>query len=486
MSPFPMLLDLTAGRLNRRATRLRAGAAAPLAVLLMVLASSVVRAQPTPPASAPVPRQAPRPAFLVEAPLLDVAANLRSDRAVPSMAQSLAISKTFYEVTLWGIGAGVDRLVSPRHSILNAVAKGVARFPFVFFSFKLPAGTGWAHEEYHRAVMGRRGVDSYNEIYRLRLLSNIFYVSELSDEDLIAMKAEHPRDTVRMQSAGYEALHEVVLGYQKDAFFRGIEGQAMFYLLNTINNVAYVGGNAEANIDDTITELNASDGADIAKRDFTGPDFTGWVYDLFRPEEPYTGRGVHPSGVGINRYVKYASLTGAERSYISKQARRAWLSFLDPTMLGIDRIRLRWLGDGTSEALFNVKHHLTSFGSAINLNLFAKTPAANALVAVTMYENFDGSFPGIDAQVIDYPMKVAGRRLYVTPRLMMWMQPRDQQFMTQEGEAGGLASAIVAVPLSSNLRLVGEFEGKTKGWVASHAALESEVTGRLGLSLTVW
>jgi hypothetical protein len=155
-------------------------------------------------------------------------------------------------------------------------------------------------------------------------------------------------------------------------------------------------------------------------------------------------------------------------------------------MLGIDRIRLRWLGDGTSEALFNVKHHLTSFGSAINLNLFAKTPAANALVAVTMYENFDGSFPGIDAQVIDYPMKVAGRRLYVTPRLMMWMQPRDQQFMTQEGEAGGLASAIVAVPLSSNLRLVGEFEGKTKGWVASHAALESEVTGRLGLSLTVW
>jgi hypothetical protein len=39
--------------------------------------------------------------------------------------------------------------------------------------------------------------------------------------------------------------------------------------------------------------------------------------------------------------------------------------------------------------------------------------------------------------------------------------------------------------LSHGLGVTAELEGKTAGWVASHAALERELTARLGITLVV-
>jgi hypothetical protein len=444
-----------------------------------------------PPDSSTVPDRAalsasePPPLMILEAPLLDATANLRSGRAVPSMAQSLALTKSFYEASLAGLDLGVDQIISPKRGIFHLLVRGVVKFPFVFLSVKLPGGTGWTHEEFHRAVMGRRSVSSRDEIYRFQIFSGQVSVSHLSDADLTRMKADHPRDFVRMQAAGYEALHEAVLAYQKDAFFRGVPPQSVFYLVNTINNIAYLTGNAEASVDERIDKILADEDTDVAKRDFTGPDFTGWVYDLFRPDEPYDARGAHPSGVGVQRYIRHAQLTASERSYLSKQGRRSYLSLIDPTLAGIDSIPLRWLGDGKTEVLFNVKHHLTSFGDAVFLNLFAKTPRFRAFAALAAYQNLNTTLPGLELQLVDLPVTVAGTRLRVSPRLMLWMQPAGQAFTTEDRKAGGLLSATVAYPLRGGLSLVSELEGKTAGWVASHAALEGEVTGRVGLSLAI-
>jgi hypothetical protein len=447
------------------------------ATLGILLTSGVANADPPPSSTAPK--------MILELPILDATANLRSGRAIPSMAQTVAVSKSFNQASLFAIGRGVDYLISPQLRIINFLVKGIVKAPFVFLSVKLPGGTGWAHEEFHRAVMSRRNVDSTDEIYKFDLFGGTVSVSHVSDEALIAMKANHPQDLVRMNAAGYEAVHETVLAYQKDIFFRGVDSQALFCLLNTMNNVSYLSNAADGSYNERIKKSNAAEGTDITIRDFTGPDFTAWVYDLFRPLEPYAARGLHPSGVGISRPISNTQFTPDEQAYLSKQARLSWLSFIDPAMIGIARIHLPWIGNGNTEAMFNVKHHLTSFGDAINLNLFAQTPTTRGFAALTMYQNLTTTSPGLDLQVIDIPVNIGDTKILLNPRLMMWMQPDGQSFTTKRRQAGGLMSAAVAYPLSHGLKVTAELEGKTAGWVASHAALERELTARLGLSLVV-
>ncbi len=38
---------------------------------------------------------------------------------------------------------------------------------------------------------------------------------------------------------------------------------------------------------DSTHDAVREEGADVKRRDFVGLDFTAWVYDLFRPDEPY-------------------------------------------------------------------------------------------------------------------------------------------------------------------------------------------------------
>jgi hypothetical protein len=61
----------------------------------------------------------------------------------------------------------------------------------------------------------------------------------------------------------------------------------------------------------------------------------GWVYDLFRPDEPYEDRGIHPSGIGIDRYRSESDFTPQERRYLRTQARLSFLNFADPNLLGL-------------------------------------------------------------------------------------------------------------------------------------------------------
>ena len=92
--------------------------------------------------------------------------------------------------------------------------------------------------------------------------------------------------------------------------------------------------------DKIIDKSNEKDGADISKRDFTGADFTAWADALFFPDKPYEDRGIHPSGVGINRYIKPSQLSTEARSYLKKQGRLHWLNILSPHLFGFSKIKL--------------------------------------------------------------------------------------------------------------------------------------------------
>ena len=87
-------------------------------------------------------------------------------------------------------------------------------------------------------------------------------------------------------------------------------------------------------------EMNA-DERTVKVRDFVGHDFTSWVYDLHRPDEPYAARGAHPSGVGYDRYRGPDDLTAGEKRYLDHMGRLQLLNFLDPNLVG-------WRGVGVS------------------------------------------------------------------------------------------------------------------------------------------
>ncbi len=221
--------------------------------------------------------------------------------ANPSMRQSVAVSNSFYSAAHYGI----EQLVKIKDPAIRIILANTLIAGFDYLSSYVPFGLAWLHEEYHRAVMTRRGINSFNDVNTFPFGASAIAVSRIKDEDLIRLYNDHRTDFIRLQSAGIEAEYYQTQILQKNNFYYNQRLQHIpLYWLHTINSAVYVtdSGDPEA-FDKTVDNFIEKEGADISKRDFTGPDFTAWVNALFHPERRYEDRGIHPSGVGINRYI---------------------------------------------------------------------------------------------------------------------------------------------------------------------------------------
>ena len=229
--------------------------------------------------------------------ILDVPYNIAHGLRGPSMQQSLSLSASFYDET----HSALQKVFGERHPYLNKTA--ISLFDLMNDGYlPLPLADAWLHEEWHRAVLGNRGINSFNDVYLLRTNVSEISVSHVRDEDLIRLKHDHPADQVRLNEAGTEAELELVLKLEKERFFDDSKVWHLpLYLLEKLNTVYYIASGTESESDVTTDEMNAREGANVKKRDFTGHDFIAWMYDLSRPNEPYEARGTHPSGVGIDR-----------------------------------------------------------------------------------------------------------------------------------------------------------------------------------------
>lgn len=400
---------------------------------------------------------------------------------VPSMRQSLWAATDLYELMHFGIGqldeapdAPLWRRVLARTLILGA---DVA-------TTNVPGFLGWQHEEWHRAVLAYRGIDSYNGIYDLQLVAGHVAVSRLEDADLVRLKRDHPADMVRLTAAGLEANYELATELHRVQFFQGTRNWhagaiALLYVLNT----AYLARCADPAIDAEIDRANRDEGADVSERDFAGPDCTTWVYDLFRRDEPYEARGVHPSGVGVDRYRTFAGLAPEEQRYLERQRNLSLLNALDPALLGIIRFPGGRLADGRAWSVnANIRHELTSFGYDISLQAFWRLAPVGVFARVHGYANHDRFFPGLDVELLQLPVAVAGVPLSLSARGAVWLQPHEQRFFAKDAQAGGLAGARLALARSWIAPYL-ELEAKTAGWVPANPALDASVTIRLGASL---
>lgn len=411
-------------------------------------------------------------------PLIDMPFNQADGYSVPSMQQSLQLTHDLYKYAHKNIGDAFQ----------NETGKEIGfSIGFDALSLWLPLGSGWLHEEWHRAVMSNRQISSYDEIYRLQLFDETISVSKVADDDLIRLKREHPADLVRLHAAGIEADYELNSEIERDIFFNGrhylTDG---IHWLNYINAISYLYVCASNESNSLTQDILKREDTDISKRDFTGLDCDAWVYDLFRPDEPYSARGIHPSGTGINRYITYADLSDAEKDYLKRQFSFSFLNLLNPILYHQDGFSgtnpitnkpLRW------NAV--LRHHLTSFGYSIDINLFAQQEKHRAVATLHNYFNHDHYFPGVSLSLLDIPIRFYDHMLQVTPKIQVWLQPERQRFDTAQSQVGGRISTIMKYPWSQTTNVYVELDAKTAGWVAGNVYLDGNVSTRLGLIWTL-
>jgi hypothetical protein len=419
-------------------------------------------------------------------PLYDYPFNDIGSYSFPSMTQSLSLSKNLtqaihYGLASYGFSPGGDRRLKQRIWSFGLMASE-------FFLIYLPGGYSWQHEEWHRAVLKNQGIDSYDGVYDFRLLSSTIAVSRVGDDDLIRFKRDHPIDMIRLAEAGNESQVELVRSLGRELFFNRSDCSLDWITLlsNTFQTASYITICSMPYADRVTREMEREDGRDITKRDILGMDFTAWVYDLYRSDEPYTARGDHPSGVGVDRYIKHSELSKEESDYLLLQGILCWLNIFNPRLFMVNRFD-HTSADSSTTLYWNaaVVHHLTPFGFAVDGDVLLKIRDWNISATLHSFMNRHSYFPGIALGIDDLPIKLGNARLYASAIVDAWFQPEGLRFESRKAEPGIAGSAGIKAAVTDNVLVYAEAYGKTAGWKAGAVSLSQEYGWRTGLSLWI-
>lgn len=401
----------------------------------------------------------------------------------PSMNQAIGWSTSLYNSMNYGVAEGWNAILNPTKGksarVWNRVLKELTAGVLFAATTKIPFAGGWAHEEFHRNTWTQYGIGSYNEIWDFNLAPDaLSYVSHVYDEDLSWLKANHPADYVRMGSAGIEAhfLTNEVLQQQDFEYNTNLPNIALYWA-DVIAPLDYVNRAKSSETNEEHAKLYDPE-RNILRRDFTGNDFTGWVYDLFRPKESFESRGSHPTGVGVDRYRTYDDLDQEMLDYLEKMGTRQLLNFISPFMIGIRHIKF----NDNFRMNFAVRHYLTSFGDDIQLEFYYQLKESIGQLVLHRYSNHNIMFPGIESTIDVKRFELGGaKKLSVKNRTMVWIQPKDQEFMTNTNELGGLISFSAHYENKTVWRPYVNVEAKSNGWVAGNPYLSDKMSVRLGI-----
>lgn len=399
--------------------------------------------------------------------------------ANPSMRQSIALSSSFYNAVY--LSMSKMKINWFNSDFLNYMTHSLIETGIVLISEFVPFGDAWLHEEFHRAVLTKNYVQSFNEVNKFPIFKELISVNNVKDDDLVRFKTQNPADFVRLHAAGIEGEYMLIRNLQSKNVFDN--QQHAFFLNNflwTVNSFYYVYFCHLNSAEETTNEINIEDGSNIPIRDFTGLDFTAWVYDLFKPNEAYDARGIHPSGIGYDRYIAPSDLTDAELKYLKKQGYWQLMNFVSPMILGLNNIPINVNGN---EYIVNFafRHLLTSFGYDVSFDLFFKTNKLNIIASTHSYNNKSKTLPGFELNLIDYKLLDRKIKVLASSQSMIWLQPENQFFTDTRSKLGGL--------FELNLKIGGEnvfsnfyFNYKTQGWVAGNVFQEKNISAGFGLS----
>ncbi len=327
----------------------------------------------------------------------------------------------------------------------------------IFDFAPIPLSNTWLHEESHRSILSLYKFKSRNAHWSGA-------VRGVRDEDLIQLKLLHPADMVREATSGSEGNLEFVLAIEKDVFFDQVNTWNYgLYWGNYLVNSFYLFGSTRPGSKGLVKFKNR-EGTDILKRDPNGFDPINATYDLFNPFAPYAERGIHPSGVGIDRYVEFNDLSADAQRFLKTQFKLTFINFLDINLLGIDALGSK------IKYNFSVRHHMTSFGYMVGGNIFFKTEKFGGFISPKLFRNRHISSLGIDLEF---------RNQWGMVRLAGWQQPENQLYEDRQKRVGGLL-ALKLAPTFKNFTPYLDFSLKTKGWVAANPYLDENFTIRIG------
>lgn len=405
-----------------------------------------------------------------------------------SMQQALAVTKNLHATNYYFNNKLWNKWISPtnnKKALLNRFAANISSgiVDYVLAYHLMVFGPVWLHEEFHRNGITHQCSSSHNDTYyRFGGGTPGGSISKVKDEDLIRFKATAPQEMIRSFAAGTEAQYELVREMNKDNFFSKTNyANAIMNILITKQAVDYVNQFKQEGYDASIDSMNNFDGTNIASRDYVGWDYTAWVYDLFKPDEAYAARGVHPSGAGIDRAIKRSKLSKTEDDYLNKMGRMQYINFLSPAMIGISRIKL----NEHSSFSFAGRHLLNSFGYDLGADIYLDIKGSQWLIGLHGYQNYERFFPGIEIEKPDLQIKTKKKPIPIEARAMLWLQPKDQLFKTTKAEPGGLLQLRSKYQVNKKFFLYAELEGKTNGWVAGNPYLSSNLTVRTGFTFDI-
>jgi hypothetical protein len=403
---------------------------------------------------------------------------------VPSMQQALDAQ----EVVMGGGSWAIDLLGERIEQRTRPLVRYLVEIPMLIAwaglgATVLPGGDAWMHEEWHRAILSKHGVSSFNGVYEFRLFSQYIYVKHVSDEGLAFIKDNHPRDFVRLAAAGMEAQVADTLRLRREIFFdRRRPGRDLPRLwFNVLSVSAYLhmcsSIRSEEGVGDAVKEL------DVAERDFVGLDCSSWIYDLENDRQPYAERGIHPSGIGIDRYRYVDQLSPEGQSYLRRATVLSLLNFASPQLFGVEHLPV----PGRPEDRWNLafSHQLTSFGQALGGHLFASIAGWNVGATYHHYLNGERGFPGLELMLIRMPLPTQAVSAHLSAGAQLWLQPVEGRFRDTSAQLGGGGRVELAVDVLPRLAVFIELDAKSAGWVTGNVYLDPAVQGRLGLEASL-
>lgn len=410
-------------------------------------------------------------------PLVELPYNFSDGLSFPGMRQSFYYSESWSMFIHENIGYFLE--ASGCTQSLAFIAVGAYDY---FLEKHTPLGSVWLLNEWKQSILGIYGYDSENNIYDFTRDENAFHISNISDADLSELKEKHPADFIRLSSAAYEVKIETVRSLREKYFFSGRHPKFMIpYTWMTLGELAIDVTEASlGQCDDYIDDLNSQQSA-VSSRGVTGCFVTTYVYDLFHPHEVYSARGTHPSGTGVDRYIKYSDLSDDEKEYLEEIRYYNLLNFLSPSLIGLTRFEID--DDGKVFWNFAFSHYLTPFGHSTNFDLLLKIDKQNYILTLHSYKNYENSLPGLDFKIYRLPFEAYSQKFLFSGKCSFWLQPEDLMFFEEDSSIGGLVAAELIWSINYKFELFTEVSAKTAGWSAGEPSLEAGVSMLAGLNI---
>jgi len=366
----------------------------------------------------------------------------------PSMNQSLSLVTNLYT----GFYFGMNYYYKERENIPIYLLGMIAGH---FFLELIPQT--YLHEEHHRAVFTHNGIDSS--------ITYSFFGKSYTQPDVNQssnLYKEKPTEYSRSYAAGIEGQHLLLNNLQRDYVFYRKDPLFEDWIWSPLNFFSYGATHLDTILATQLYIYFSSTSKSITDDTFGVGDPLYWTHTLFQLSWAIT------------------DISDEERIYLKNQFWWYFINYLSPMAFGFNNIPL---GDSGLKGNFAMSHLLTSFGTDISAKVFLKYEQVNIFFAYHSYLNYEHYFFSIEAELVDCPLNLGKFGVYFSPRFIIGMQPKEQNFKTEEAEFLGLFGLRVDLLVGKHFSPYIDFTVKTKGWVAGIESLDSNANMKVGLAL---